>query len=102
MWIADTIDLDDHEKVIDFLQGQSDRIKELEKREEQLLSEIEDFQNLLKQNDNVCYDRVIDLIDRRIKICEKGMKNVKHPDLVYTSSVVKAALEDLKENIMED
>ena len=102
MWIADTIDLDDHEKVIDFLQGQSDRIKELEKREEQLLSEIEDFQNLLKQNDNVCYDRVIDLINHRIEICEKGMENVKHPDLAYTSSVVKVALEDLKKNIMED
>ena len=100
MW--ETIDLDDHEKVIDFLQGQSDRIKELEKREEQLLSEIEDFQNLLKENDDVCYDRVIDLIDSEIKIYEECMKNVKRPDLAYTSSVGKAILEDLKKKIMED
>lgn len=100
MW--DTIDLDDHEKVIDFLQGQSDRIKELEKREEQLLSEIEDFQNLLKQDDNICYDRVIDLIDYRIKLCEESMKDVERFDLSYTSSVVKVALEDLKKEIMED
>ena len=100
MW--ETIDLDDHEKVIDFLQGQSDRIKELEKREEQLLSEIEDFQNLLKENDDVCHDRVIGLINSEIKMYEECMKNVKRPDLAYTSSVGKAILEDLKKKIMED
>lgn len=48
MW--ETIDLDDHEKVIDFLQGQSDRIKELEKREEQLLSEIEDLKKKIMED----------------------------------------------------
>lgn len=100
MW--KTIDLDDHEKVIDFLQGQSDRIKELEKREEQLLSEIEDFQNLLKENDDVCHDRVIGLINHRIKLCEETMKDVERFDLSYTSSVVKVALENLKKEIMGD
>lgn len=100
MW--ETIDLDDHEKVIDFLQGQSDRIKELEKREEQLLSEIEDFQNLLKENDSVCYDRIIDSIDHRIKIHEEGIENVKSSDLTQANYVAKLVLEDLKKEIMED
>ena len=72
MW--ETIDLDDHEKVIDFLQGQSNRIKDLEKREEQLLSEIEDFQELLAKNDDVCHKRVIDLIDEKIKKGEEAIE----------------------------
>lgn len=97
MW--ETIDLDDHEKVIDFLQGQSNRIKELEEREEQLLSEIEDFQELLAKNDDVCHKRVIDLIDDKINVIIMEGKN--RPDLSYTTSIVKATLEALKKELLE-
>lgn len=99
MW--ETIDLDDHEKVIDFLQGQSNRIKELEKREERLLSEIEDFQELLAKNDDVCHKRVIDLIDDKINMYTIGMENKNRPDLAYTSSVAKTVLEVLKKELLE-
>ena len=37
--------------------------EELKQREETLLSEIEDFQELLAKNDCVCHKRIIDLID---------------------------------------
>ena len=40
--------------------------EQLKQREETLLCEIEDFQELLAKNDNVCHKRVIDLIDDRI------------------------------------
>lgn len=43
MQIVETIDLDDHDQVIAFLKAQSDRIKELEKREQQLLDEIDEL-----------------------------------------------------------
>lgn len=99
MQIAETIDLDDYDRVIEFLVAQSDKIKKLEKREQQLLDEIEDFQELLKQNDNVCYDKVIGLIDERIKKFKEGSKNL---ELIITCSVGQAVLEDLKKELMED
>lgn len=99
MW--ETIDLDDHEKVINFLQGQSDRIKELEKREEQLLSEIEDFQELLTKNDDVCHKRVIALIDEKITIYNKAAKNKDRPDIANLNYVAKIVLEALKEELEE-
>ena len=64
--IAETIDLDDHDRVVAFLRAQSDKIKKLEKREQQLLDEIEDFQELLAKNDDVCHDHVITIIDDKI------------------------------------
>ena len=41
-------------------------------------------------------EEVINIIDEKIKIYEKGMQNVNRSDLAYTSSVAKAVLEDLK------
>lgn len=41
-------------------------MNELSNREERLLDEIEDFQQLLSKNDNVCHDRVIMLIDDKL------------------------------------
>lgn len=36
MWIVETIDLDNHDSVIKFMKNQSDKIKKLEKENEQL------------------------------------------------------------------
>lgn len=36
MWIAETIDLDNHDLVIKFMRNQSDKIKKLEKENKQL------------------------------------------------------------------
>lgn len=38
MWIAETIDLDDHDSVVRFMKNQSDRIKKLEKENKHLKS----------------------------------------------------------------
>lgn len=40
MWIAETIDLDDHDSVVRFMKKQSDKIKELEKENEELKHSI--------------------------------------------------------------
>lgn len=101
MW--ETIDLDDYDKVIDFLQKQSNRIKDLEEREEQLLSEIEDFQELLAKNDDVCHKRVINLIDEKIdKLQGKydfGQQNNFCPmhNIMHSINVLK----ELKKELIE-
>ena len=41
-------------------------------------------------------EEVVNIIDEKIKIYEKGMQNVNRSDLAYTSSIAKAVLEDLK------
>jgi len=57
--------------------------EQLKKREEQLLSEIEDFQQLLTKNDNICYKRVIDLIDTQIKNGEEAIEWGKNMNADY-------------------
>jgi len=106
MRIVETIDLDDHDRVVAFLKAQSDEIKRLEKREQQLLDEIEDFQELLKQNDNVCYDRVIGIIDDKIatipRIYVSGMhKSLEQIKLAYKQGFLRG-LNDLRKELMED
>lgn len=107
MRIVETIDLDDHDRVVAFLRAQSDKIKELEKREQQLLDEIEDFQELLKQNDNVCYDKVIGLIDDKIAAIPnvhifggtyKTWQQIKE---AYKDGYLRG-LNDLRKELMED
>lgn len=43
MWIAETIDLDNHDSVVKFMRNQSDKIKKLEKENEQLKQQIKDL-----------------------------------------------------------
>ena len=107
MQIAETIDLDDHDQVVAFLKAQSDRIKELEKREQQLLDEIEDFQELLKQNDNVCHNHVISIIDDKIAtIPEIYISSSRHKFFEQIRQVYKQGflrgLNDLRKELMED
>ena len=106
MRIVETIDLDDYDRVVAFLKAQSDRIKELEKREQQLLDEIEDFQELLKQNDNVCYSHVISIIDDKIIAVPKVYVSGRHKSLeqirqAYESGYLRA-LNDLRKELVED
>ncbi len=55
------------EKIFDFtIDNVLDMMNELSEREERLLSEIDDFQELLSKNDNICYDRVVNLIEDKI------------------------------------
>ena len=72
--------------------------EQLKQREENLLSEIEDFQELLSKNDGVCYERVIDLIDNRI--C--NFSNVRtelllHSDDDYRLEKLSFAIQNLRE-----
>lgn len=107
MQIAETIDLDDHDRVIAFLVAQSDKIKELKKREQQLLDEIEDFQELLQKNDDVCHDYVISIIDDKIaaipKVCIVGSryKTKQLIEKAYKDGYLRA-LNDLRKELVED
>lgn len=72
--------------------------EQLKKREETLLCEIEDFQELLTKNDGVCHKRVIDLIDDRIS----NFSNVKaelllHSDDDYRLEKLSFAIQNLRE-----
>lgn len=49
MWIAETIDLDDHDSVVRFMKNQSDKIKKLEKENERLKQENKEFKALLDE-----------------------------------------------------
>jgi len=106
MQIAETIDLDDHDRVIAFLKSQSDRIKELEKREQQLLDEIKDFQELLKQNDNVCYNHVISTIDDKIAAVPKIYVSSRHKSVEQIRQAYEngylCGLKDLRKELIED
>lgn len=106
MQIVETIDLDDHDRVVAFLKAQSDEIKKLKKREQQLLDEIEDFQKLLQKNDDVCYDKIISLIDDKIAAVPKVYVSGRHKSVeqirqAYESGYLRA-LNDLKKELMED
>lgn len=107
MRIVETIDLDDHDRVVAFLKAQSDKIKELEKREQQLLDEIEDFQELLKQNDDVCYNYVINIINDKIATVPKvyvfasRYKSKQQIEQAYKDGYL-CALNDLRKELMED
>lgn len=106
MQVAETIDLDDHDRVIAFLVAQSDKIKKLEKREQQLLGEIEDFQELLKQNDDVCYNHVINMIDDKIAEVPKIYVSSRHKSSEQIRQAYEhgylCGLKILRKELMED
>lgn len=75
-----------------------DENEQLKQREENLLSEIDDFQELLSKNDGVCHKRVIDLIDDRIS----NFSNVRaelllHSDDDYRLEKLSFAIQNLRE-----
>lgn len=68
---------------------------------QKLQSEIQDFQELLTQKDNVCYERVIKLIDEKIEIADTyrtPIKSVRYgDDLGYWNGVYQSMKELKKE-----
>lgn len=97
---VETIDLDDYDQVIDFIQSQSDRIEKLEQ-------EIKDFQELLQKDDGVCYDRVISLIDDKIAavpgvyIFASRHKSLQQIKQAYENGYL-CGLKDLRKELVED
>lgn len=86
------------EIICDLLNELNDENEQLKKREETLLCEIEDFQELLIKNDGVCHKRVIDLIDDRIS----NFSNVRaelllHTDDDYRLEKLSFAIQNLRE-----
>ena len=72
--------------------------EQLKQREENLLSEIEDFQELLAKNDSVCHDRVIDLIDDRIfNFSNVRAELLLHSDDDYRLEKLSFAIQNLRE-----
>lgn len=72
--------------------------EQLKQREENLLSEIDDFKDLLSKNDGVCHKRVIGLIDDRIS----NFSNVRaelllHSDDDYRLEKLSFAIQNLRE-----
>ena len=87
-----------YQDITDRLNKLADENEELKQREETLLSEIEDFQELLAKNDGVCHKRVIDLIDDRIS----NFSNVKaelllNSDDDYRLEKLSFAIQNLRE-----
>ncbi len=59
-----------HEELLKQSEGMGMLIEEnnkMEKREQELLAEIQDFQNLLNENDTVCYEQVLKIIDLKLE-----------------------------------
>ena len=89
---------EDSQKVCDKINNILDENEQLKEREETLLCEIEDFQELLAKNDGVCHKRVIDLIDDRIS----NFSNVKaelllNSDDDYRLEKLSFAIQNLRE-----
>ena len=76
------------------LEEENDRLKQ---REERLLCEIEDFQELLAKNDDVCHKRVIDLIDDKIAFFYKAKADMINVDDDYRYGQIAFAIQCLRE-----
>ena len=88
-------DRDSYHKDVASLEKENEQLKQ---REENLLSEIDDFQELLSKNDSVYHKRVIDLIDDRIS----NFSNVRaelllHSDDDYRLEKLSFAIQNLRE-----
>ena len=56
------------------------KLNELSEREEQLLSEIDDFQELLSEKDNICLDKVINVIDDKLAFLYRAKGDLINED----------------------
>ena len=77
MWIAETIDLDNHDSVVKFMKNQSDKIKKLEKENEQLkqrndrqAKQLDRLYRLIEQKD---WRTLTDILDD-FKRCEEQLQ----------------------------
>ena len=73
MWIAETIDLDDHDLVVKFMKNQSEQIKKLENENEQLKKQrydlYSDIARLVDENEQLKQQvqDIYNLIDKKIE-----------------------------------
>lgn len=82
----------------EFLNKLNDENERLKQREERLLCEIEDFQELLAKNDDVCHKRVIDLIDDRIfYFLDVKIELLLNSDDDYRLEKLSFAIQNLRE-----
>lgn len=98
--------VEDHKtgKIFDFtIDNVLDMMNELSCREEQLLDEIEDFQELLTKNDDVCHDRVIMLIDDKLSFLYEAKADLINEDSYRIRQVSFAiqCLRELKEELIK-
>lgn len=80
MWIAETIDLDNHDSVVKFMKNQSDKIKKLEKENEQLKQELKTKCIVNKQYEEI--QRLIKMLDNVANYMQKQHKDMPIDDFV--------------------
>ena len=73
-----------------------DLMNELHERNQHLLSEIEDFQDLLTKNDIVCHKRILQLIDDKIAFFYKAQADMINDD-DYRGNQISFAIQCLRE-----
>ena len=83
-------------EIADLLNRLHHENKQLKLREHQLLNSIDDFQDLLTKNDNVCHKRVIRLIDDKL-IENEALNGVDTAMYNATKSILKELKKELKE-----
>lgn len=81
----------------------SEENEQLKQREKTLLCEIEDFQELLTENDTVCYKRVLQLLDDKISfLYGKQGDMINDDDYRYLQiSFAIDCLRELKKELQE-
>lgn len=99
--------VEDHKtgKIFDFtIDNALDIMNELSKREERLLSEIDDFQELLSKNDNICHDRVVNLIEDKIAFLYVAKADMINEDSYRLKQISFAitVLNELKKELKGD
>ena len=100
--------VEDHktEKIFDFtIDNVLDIMNELSEREERLLSEIDDFQELLSEKDNVCLDRVINVIDDKLAFLYGAKGDLINEDsyrlgqISFSITVLRELKKELKSDV---
>ena len=86
---------EDSQKVCDKINNILDENEQLKEREETLLCEIEDFQELLAKNDGVCHKRVID--DRISNFSNVKAELLLNSDDDYRLEKLSFAIQNLRE-----
>lgn len=81
------------------LNNLNDENEQLKQREERLLSEIDDFQELLSEKDNICLDKVINVIDDKLTFLYMAKEDINED--IYRLGQISFAITVLRELKME-
>lgn len=85
------------------LNNLNDENEQLKQREERLLSEIDDFQELLSEKDNICLDKVINVIDDKLAFLYMAKEDINED--IYRLGQISFAmtiLSELKKELNDD